>query len=191
MLTKENLNQLNWIECNLPWKFRFSPDLYPKYPSDIIKQKIKEKFPEWEALEQKQTILLGWWFSYCNENKISMVLQDHEDNLDISKLEGFQSLKTTRLTYGQMSIDINKFSETIPELIDYNQQYNDFKIKENRLSFCGQKLNVCGTIIELDDGTLELLGSINCLGGVCDDCSFEGGIIKRYARIIELWHLKK
>ena len=49
-------------------------------------------------------------------------------------------------------------------------------------SFYKRKLNIPGTLIETEDGDQVLIGHINTLLGVCDDCTmFEPDtIVKRY-----------
>lgn len=55
-------------------------------------------------------------------------------------------------------------------------------------SFCGRGLNNPGTIVEVD-GKMHLIGTINELGGVCDDCvGFDGdSIVTRY-KVAYKWH---
>ena len=49
-------------------------------------------------------------------------------------------------------------------------------------SFYKRKLNIPGTLIETEDGEQFLIGHINTIRGVCDDCTmFEPDtIVKRY-----------
>ena len=59
-----------------------------------------------------------------------------------------------------------------------------------KVSFCGQDLNQPGTIVELENGNRLLIGDINKLGGVCDDCQDEirnETIIKRYVILSKDW----
>ena len=59
--------------------------------------------------------------------------------------------------------------------------------KKKTGSFVDSGLNKPGTLIELDDGTQYLIGDINTVGGVCDDCIAvePETIIKRYAIVYE------
>ena len=54
-------------------------------------------------------------------------------------------------------------------------------------SFRGLGLNKPGTLIELKDGTTHLIGSINTIRGVCDDCpAFDSdAIVTRYAIVFD------
>jgi hypothetical protein len=67
-------------------------------------------------------------------------------------------------------------------------KYCDNQLETDKKSFCGRELNKPGTLVELEDGTIHLIGTINKHRGTCDDCvAFdENVIIKRYATVIEL-----
>ena len=41
-------------------------------------------------------------------------------------------------------------------------------------SFTKRKLNKVGTLVQMKGGKKYLIGSINCLRGVCDDCTAFG-----------------
>jgi len=60
-------------------------------------------------------------------------------------------------------------------MIAWAKRQNDFlsskKEKGIKLSFRGAGLNVPGTLIQLSNGSVELIGTINQLCEVCDDCS--------------------
>jgi len=81
-----------------------------------------------------------------------------------------------------------------PEVIEYNKEYElldkERKELESKTSFVGMGLNKPGTLIEvIIDGKLQvfLIGHINPLSGVCDDCPmFDNDImVKRYKVIWE------
>lgn len=71
----------------------------------------------------------------------------------------------------------------MPEWIDCNLPWQDY---EKRNSFTDRELNQPGTLIEVEeDGEKKILliGDINTLSGVCDDCREfpSSAIIIRYA----------
>lgn len=74
-----------------------------------------------------------------------------------------------------------------PEYIAWEAASKEFRRQENKLSFCGRGLNVPGTLIEMADGTIHLMGTINCSRGCCDDCeAFEReAIVKRYKLVYD------
>ena len=53
---------------------------------------------------------------------------------------------------------------------------------KHKNSFCGKKLNKPGTLIEMENGDVHLIGTINKEGGVCDDCMdfHNNSIVARY-----------
>lgn len=69
--------------------------------------------------------------------------------------------------------------------IDCNLPWSDYSNYDAE-SFVSYGLNIPGTQIELENGDLYLIGDINDLGGVCDDCRvFErNAIVTRYRVVI-------
>lgn len=82
----------------------------------------------------------------------------------------------------------NDWYDAQPEVIEYKKECLRIKNEHDQKSFHGSKLNKPGTLIELEGGTIELIGSINAAGGRCNDCmAFEESVIvKRYAVIYKL-----
>lgn len=54
-------------------------------------------------------------------------------------------------------------------------------------SFCKRKINKSGVLIEMEDGSQYLIGDINELCGVCDDCTAfdRESIVKKYKVVWE------
>jgi hypothetical protein len=77
--------------------------------------------------------------------------------------------------------------ESLPEIIDY---HNKHKIKEKELknkSFCGKGLNKVGTLVELEDGSIHLIGSLDTnLGDDCRRLLPVDTIVKRYAVVFDM-----
>lgn len=42
---------------------------------------------------------------------------------------------------------------------------------KEKVSFCAGKLNKPGTLVLMENGKLYLIGDINCIRGMCDDCT--------------------
>lgn len=90
----------------------------------------------------------------------------------------------------QMRGSYNRWMEKQPEIIAYNEEYDKqqkaFNAEIAKKSFCGLGLNNVGVLVELEDEVnlmQYLIGDINQLGGVCDDCMGfrkEKAIVKRY-----------
>ncbi len=194
----------NWIECNLPWQFHLPYEDAPKYPTDIIDARERTEFGTTVVESRK---LNGENIEFYNSLKD--YLEDKiYDSLDPEKITYDEFVKTPE--YAKIVKDFWVIYETKPkviavrahqalkekveaweafqpEVIEYHKKYNEFSILEKSKSFRGLKLNKPGTLIELENGSIELIGSINTSAGVCDDCtSFDGGtIITRYAVVYD------
>ena len=70
--------------------------------------------------------------------------------------------------------------------LPYGPIYTNCTLEEED-SFCERKLNKPGTLIEIEDGSQYLIGHINVVAGVCDDCvEFERDmIVVRYKVVWE------
>lgn len=101
-----------------------------------------------------------------------LLLKTSNENV---KVEGGQYLKDFKNCIDPEWIEIN---------LPYGPVYGeDLEFKD---SFCQRKLNQPGTEIELENGEKYIIGNINKVAGVCDDCvAFEReDIVKRYRALI-------
>lgn len=152
------MQNLKWIDINLPYSYSGGYSGYPPYPD--ISQKEKEKFG----------------FTYDNAEKTA--------NIYFNK-----NLKHSD-TWIKFLEEFELWEKGLPELEEYRNQIRKWDKKQEvkrKKSFCGQGLNKAGIIIELEDGTIHLIGTINELRGVCDDCTaFESNVkVKRYAVLVD------
>lgn len=189
------VQDLHWFECNLPWSFHFSAAEKVKYPQEAIDLAIQENFPEWEKLEKQRADHVKFWRNYCSQYGIDnsifplYLIELAEEKMNFPTNDNaYQFCKAENKKYLELQSKVNQFYEKIPELNEYYKALGEQRQKEKERSFCGQGLNVPGTIIQFSDGSQELLGTINCIGGICNDCEFEWEekIITRYARIISI-----
>ncbi len=201
-----------WIELNLPWHVTLGdrsgyptpPNInlinkrwvneYGKLPIDVANEMIKKKekkagvrfywssavyvkFEEIHCDITEKLLADGFNDENINEERRKRLLALNDK--DINKVLEFQDIKYR----------YDDWYDNQPEVIEYNQKYEkriDEKQKEEeKLSFCGMGLNKAGTLIEVElDGKTQvlLIGHINNLRGVCDDCTmFEPNtIVKRY-----------
>lgn len=196
----------DWIECGLPW-YLSAIDVDYKSPPDFS-DRVREKFGFTEKELEKQTF--GdhdfYWDSpvYKEFEKDSDYLKktlslESLDNDNFEK-EFKNSLKASPnesvqkvLAYYEKLNEINEFIHSQQEFIE-TEEYNDkiqaeHESKMSTSSFTGAGLALPGTLIEIKklDGTISqmLIGDINELGGVCDDCTGirSDDIIIRYKRI--------
>lgn len=97
--------------------------------------------------------------------------------------------------YLEKSYQYENWKDKQPEIIvyhkKYDKQYRAHKEEVAKKSFSGLKLDRPGTLIEIEvkkKTSQYLIGHINPLAGVCDDCcqfDKETAIVKRYKVLIE------
>jgi hypothetical protein len=118
---------------------------------------------------------VGW-----QVNKVKLCF--HSENQDI---------KNTGL-YLEKLYEYEDWEASQPDVISYEKELEEarlaFDLELNKRSFVGMKLNVPGTLIEVksgDDINQYLIGHINDLAGVCDDCRMfpADAIVLRYKNV--------
>jgi hypothetical protein len=203
----------DWIECGLPWDASSTsggPHDY-KSPPDFS-DRVREQFGFTKKELEEQTFgkYALYWDSpvYKEYSKISDELEEQliptlldtnnlTNNLDkevdaLLKSSTNESVKAV-LAYFAKTSEIDEFIASQLEYLE-TEAYNDkldeeYQSKLSISSFTGAGLALAGTLIEVKkvDGTMSqmLIGNINELGGVCDDCTDirSDDIIIRYKRI--------
>ena len=198
-----------WIEINLPF-YIYGPDskfikTLPKYPN--LNRKAKKKLVI--TLEENDKSIMDPDNEFPTDGKIFQEYDIHRNKINekISKLkidiysdEGKQLRRKKLIALKNEAVNKviawfdfkDKYREWVsvqPEVIKWQDKYNKLIDAEEQriaqLSFCGRGLNNPGTLIEVEiNGELKqfLVGDINCLRGVCDDCTaFDNEtIVKRY-----------
>lgn len=135
-------------------------------------------------------INLPWQTSYSSpEYPDTSSYEKEKFGYSIKELDQKYGNEYSSGEYWRLHDVVAKWLEENPpkELLDYYDQ-DDKMQKENSLKcFCGLGLNNPGTLIELENGKLHLIGTINTNTGLCDDCSaFDNStIIKRYAVVFD------
>lgn len=180
-----------WIECNLPWYVRLEMPEGPPFPD--MNSKVKGHFGK-DTAHFEEDFFPGYHtdgMGFLSEHPIFQEYEDIRDNLindhlerdyteeqvkDILSKSEKQSVKTV-LAYRAKMREINDWIESQPEVIAFCQSsdaiHKDHKEQEGKLSFCGHSLNRAGTVIEFEEeGKIcqMMIGTINELGGSCDDC---------------------
>lgn len=137
-------------------------NLFAKLPEKEYAQHIARK----EHAETALQIELG----ECSEQFFNTKLRDKLAN---SKYKSLRAL----VDWGSKCDIYDAWDKVQPENIkadeEYKLSYKAWKEKEDLKSFCGRGLNIPGTLIEVsNNGNISkyLLGDVNVLGGVCDDC---------------------
>lgn len=138
-----NMNN-KWIKCGLPWTFYSDWKDYPKPPN--FDRQIKKLFGQTTTQAFKQ-----------------VPVDDYQS----------KEYKAAVRKYKKFKQKVDVWVKEQPEARTYNDVIQNFTKDDEQKSFCGMKLNKPGTLIEiLDNKVLKqlLIGDINNLGGVCDDC---------------------
>lgn len=158
-----NFEDIKWIECNLPFEYYSDSDdpNYPEYP-DLSDKEVK---------------------------KYGATYQEMMDKLFHPAFKDFKIVDDDLYKQWQeFSNEHYKWSQELPEVKEYQSKINKLQKEEKQKSFCGKDLNKPGTLIELENGDIHLIGSINTVAGICNDCVEFGRdiIIKRYAIIFNV-----
>ena len=87
----------------------------------------------------------------------------------------------------QIRQKIKDWRQAHPAWVSYRARYDALREEENQKTFRGRGLAKPGTLVEMEDGTRHLIGGVNTLGGICDDCTAFTGedIVVRYAVLIK------
>ncbi len=171
---------INWIECNLPWN---APPLDLKLPDEDFR---------WDACPNIQDKILE---KFGNS--------EYELNEKINRL--YYSNVPNDLSLANNLIDeLQEFINSLPEYkswLDeqekrFRQEYDAYEAESKKRAlgtFPGQGLAVPGTLIELQDGTAHLIGTMTPQADVCGDFKMfdRNTIVKRYAVVFDFSPYKK
>lgn len=190
---------INWIEINLSWHVTFSNQDRPKYPDLSKKEKkvfgntLDKSVPSDKIFNKYHKLFYAFevdqgfkWNEVAGEvleQKQAEFFAKYKDNADVIAV----------IEYRRFKAEIEVWSDVQPEVIEFKKALEIYNKKEGAKSFSGRGLAVPGTLIELEDGSIEFIGSINSSGGTCNDCrAFDDDvIIKRYAVVFEFEKLKE
>jgi hypothetical protein len=185
-----------WIEFNLPYNVRVALDR-PVCPD--LDKKEHELFGLPEEIDIDN-------YDYDKVDKINKIQQElcpeemGNSEVSLSALEKYAETSEDKefilaiIKHRRRTTLVNEWWEIQPEYIKWIADCQELRDKEmadaKLLSFVGAGLNVPGTMIEVEtepDKTSQfLIGDINTLRGVCDDCTAfdDNAIVKRYKVIL-------
>ena len=200
-MNKKAYDKVEWIDINLPWRSEIDWDKSP--PSPSLDDKEKEVFgislteleelnrPHidgcvtlqdelYEIKDEARKIAfekneLGCYYDNANKLEDDFWARHAQDPCVIG-----------RDAYVELRNKMCKWGEEQPEWKAWQKAREEFEAEENKKSFTGRKLNVPGTIVEMEDGSIEFIGTMNVIAGVCNDCvAFERDdlLVKRYALV--------
>jgi hypothetical protein len=173
-----------WIDVNLPWKRHVDIDL-PEYPNDFVDQKVRERFG-FTKEELRVTFEEKWGRHHTDiewEFRVKLESQDDlsEDDVDRMMDESDDPRMVACREIRAQKKFINEFVDAMPEVILWNQECDKVreqeKEEEAKACFVYSPLNRPGVLVEVQDTTegtpirRYLIGDINHIAGVCDDCT--------------------
>lgn len=147
----------NWIKCGLPWTFYGDYKDAPQ-PPNLKKDEKKEFGKTTEQAYKELTKMLGG-AKYSTPEYEAIV--------------NGKEYKAAQRKYKKFADKVREWMKDHPAWIQYQIASKSYSECETSKSFCGRELNKPGTLIEvLQNGEKcqFLIGDINTLGGVCDDC---------------------
>jgi hypothetical protein len=197
---------IRWKKIDLPFRCSIDWTKAPAYPEiPDLSEREKEKFGFSAAEKQRELFGKSEWVSHPSFDKMEKVrFQIQQDLHEEGELEDFSKkfeTETNRRLRLSKDADVKKQLEWIdferqyrdwqgkqPEIIAWHQEadalHQDWAAKQNQKSFYGRGLAKAGTLIEVKEGKKTkqyLIGNINELGGICDDCCIpDNAKVKRY-----------
>lgn len=188
-MDQEIYNNIEWTDTNLPWHYHSSWEDAPQ-PPDLQDQE-REIFGA--SLEDAQKNIEPHLEAYRNLQDELRELQGDTESDDLyNKIEeefwakhAQDSCVLAREEYFALREKINHWAMEQPVWKAHAKAVEEFSAQEKQKSFSGRGLARPGTLIEMEDGSIEFIGSINSAGGCCNDCpAFEDTlIVKRYALV--------
>lgn len=153
----------DWIEINLPWYFEGQLPLL----SDVD-----------EEVKDRATIELGF-----NHEHLSELLE--KASKFIPQGRNLEQQNPWTVEYREKREQYYDWLDKQPEYKQLEKDRQACIERNNHSSFSGRKLNQPGTLIEVEVGgqvSQYLIGDINTVRGVCDDCcGFDcDALVKRY-----------
>jgi hypothetical protein len=180
-------NDMDWIEINLPWH-SYNYEDCPVRPT--LTKKIKKEFgttqdEAYKKLTKKDRKEYSKYSDEYDDYLRDNNLEVDDFNEELRKLHGHIPGVAKTLAYRDLRSKIEAWENSQPEIIEFHNKLKAYNQTQEEKSFVGRKLNKPGTLIEVEtNGKIQryLIGDINTLRGVCDDCvSFDNPtIVKRY-----------
>ena len=163
---------LKWIDCNLPWALPgFGPHITsPKEPDLSTRERTELGM---SISDSSARIPAGMHIEYISAKD--------RDNPKFAIIQEHQKFVKRYHVWLEAQPEWQAYKEALQQR---NREQEDLKQE----SFTARKLNKPGTLVETADGQVVLIGHMNALGGVCDDCRdiTDATVIKRYAVLSEL-----
>ena len=200
-----DLTKLEWIEINLPWYFHDDGEGRPEFPNldkreeQVFGISLVEAEKDVKEDLEKFSQLLNELRELQDEARRVAVLNgvSYSDFIISSEYDAIEQefwkqhrsdpCVIARDAYKDLQERVFTWSDEQPEWKAHSKAIEEYNALQDLKSFSGRKLNQPGTIIELENGQIELIGSINRSTGVCNDCPAfdDDSIVKKYAVVFQ------
>lgn len=190
--------KLEWIDINLPWHVSMftdadrpiCPDLSDR-EREVFGMTADEEFGTFEdsliplgEISAAVHAKLNEWL----ENQPDGTTDDQINDQEVVFWDEYKDHPAVkaREAHIEYSVKYNQWYNSQPEVIEFNKKCDEHLDMIADKSFAGRGLARPGTLIELEDGTVEMIGSINTFRGISDTyTAFDGDrIVKRYAVVM-------
>lgn len=200
-MNQEEYDKVQWIDINLPWDADIDWDKQPEAPSLDDKEREVFGITLTELTEANKHHVDGCiaLSKKLDEIKDEARKQAVEENRYDSYIQSLGKLEEDfwaehaqdacvigRDAYVDLRDKMCKWGDEQPEWKAWQKVREAFIAEQEKKSFTGRKLNLPGTLVEMEDGSIELIGTMNVIAGVCNDCvAFDRSdlIVKRYALV--------
>jgi len=200
-----------WIDINLPWSVSVEIPK-PEYPTEIADKTARDRFGATEedlanAFEKKHGVDEYTAFSNLRDkisDRIYKVTENSDEDPEDKIQEELQNSKDPIAVdlrdLKKKRNEIREYQNNLPQVMSWYMECEKIRAQERLLEsercFSASKYNRPGVLIEVqyqdeyEDSkkTLTrrfLLGNINCLRGVCDDCTaFDSSAVVLRAKVL-------
>lgn len=190
-----DIEDIEWIEINLPFYTPLEKIHYPEYPD--IKEDMEKDLGKKVNIESLFSIEVLKIYNKIDEFKDNRDIEEIDYSGDVSDLKKYlcnifeENIVDLFLEFRKYKYLENEWIINNPKIIEWQKEYHKVMEYKKSLTFCGRGLNTPGTLIEIEideENTIFLIGNINTHGETPDDIEeFDGKtIVKRYAKVINL-----
>ena len=153
-----------WIKCGLPWNYYGDWGKMPSPPN--LSKEEKKEFGQTQAQAYKE---------------FEKFYKDCKKTGGLNKVVDSKEFKAAQRKYKKFCEKVREWLKNHPLWLEYQENIKRYDDEIGKKSFCGKGLNKPGTMIEIKVGNdlrQLLIGDVNVLGGVCDDCMmFDNDVI--------------
>lgn len=180
----------DWVELNLPYYKHeiFVNDFKLPNLDKRAKKELGFNRKEMEAIYETVPKFMDEGYDKFEkslskfDDKLKVEFPDRDDNYRYERAKRLKASSNKNLktlgTYLEMRFAIEDWENKQPEMIAYDKDFKEkldaFQEEQKKISFTGLGLNKPGTLIEVkigDELKQYLIGDINPICGVCDDCT--------------------